>query len=37
MARFYAKRINYDINRLDEVPAHWRDAVREIIEGRETE
>lgn len=35
MAKIYAKRINYDINRLDEVPAHWRDAVRALIEERE--
>ena len=32
MAKFWAKRINYDINRLDEVPKAWREAVREIIE-----
>ena len=37
MAKFYAKRIGYDITRIDEVPAHWRDAVREIIEERNTE
>lgn len=34
MAKFYAKRINYDITRIDEVPAHWREAVRAIIEER---
>lgn len=33
MAKIYAKRINYDIARIDEVPAHWRDAVRALIEG----
>lgn len=33
MAKFWAKRINYDITRLDEVPKAWREAVREIIEG----
>lgn len=32
MAKFWAKRINYDINRIEEVPALWRDQVREIIE-----
>lgn len=35
MAKFWAKRINYDITRLDEVPKAWREAVREIIEGTE--
>lgn len=33
MANFYARRISYDIDRIEEVPAHWRDAVRAIIEG----
>ena len=32
MAKFWAKRINYDINRLEEVPKAWREAVRQIIE-----
>lgn len=33
MAKFWAKRINYDIERIDEVPKTWREAVRVIIEG----
>lgn len=36
MAKIYAKRINYDITRLDEVPAHWREAVRALIEGNQS-
>lgn len=32
MAKFWAKRINYDIERIDEVPALWREAVRALIE-----
>ena len=31
MVKFWAKRINYDITRIDEVPSHWREAVRELI------
>lgn len=34
MAKIYAKRINYDINRIDEVPVLWREQVRALIEGR---
>lgn len=33
MAKFWARRINYDIDRIDEVPALWREAVRALIEG----
>lgn len=32
MAKFWARRINYDIDRIDEVPALWREAVRALIE-----
>lgn len=32
MVKFWAKRINMDINRIDEVPAYWREAVRAYIE-----
>jgi hypothetical protein len=32
MANFWAKRIGYDINRIDEVPKKWREEVRQIIE-----
>lgn len=32
MAKFWAKRIGYDIERINEVPALWREAVRELIE-----
>lgn len=32
MAKFWAKRINYDLNRIGEVPSLWRDQVRAIIE-----
>ena len=32
MAKFWAKRINYDIDRIDEVPKAWREAVRALIE-----
>lgn len=34
MAKFWAKRIKYDIDRIDEVPELWREAVRKIIEER---
>lgn len=34
MAKFWAKRIKYDISRIDEVPELWREQVRKIIEGR---
>ncbi len=36
MAKFWARRINYDIERIDEVPNLWREQVREIIEQRES-
>ena len=32
MAKIYAKRINYDIDRIDEVPTLWREKVRALIE-----
>lgn len=32
MVKFWAKRIGYDITRIDEVPALWREQVREYIE-----
>lgn len=32
MAKFWYKRINGDIDRIDEVPALWRDSVRKLIE-----
>jgi len=32
MVKFWAKRINYDLDRLDEVPELWREQVREYIE-----
>lgn len=31
MAKFWAKRINYNILRIDEVPALWREDVRQLI------
>ena len=34
MAKFWAKRIGYDIDRIDEVPALWREQVRALIEGQ---
>lgn len=34
MAKFWAKRIGYDIGRIDEVPALWREQVRQLIEAR---
>lgn len=34
MAKIYAKRINWDIERIDEVPALWRERVRELIEAQ---
>lgn len=34
MAKFWAKRIKYDISRIDEVPELWREQVRKIIEER---
>ena len=35
MAKIYAKRINWDISRVDEVPLHWREAVRALIEAQQ--
>lgn len=32
MAKFWAKRINYDLSRINEVPSLWREQVRAIIE-----
>lgn len=32
MVKFWFKRINGDIKRIDEVPELWRDNVREMIE-----
>lgn len=32
MVKFWYKRINGDINRIEEVPAAWRDGVRAMIE-----
>ncbi len=32
MVKFFAKRINYDIERIDEVPSLWREQVRQLIE-----
>lgn len=32
MAKFWAKRIKYDVSRIDEVPALWREAAREMCE-----
>lgn len=32
MVKFWAKRINYDLNRIDEVPTLWRRQVKEYIE-----
>lgn len=31
MAKFWAKRINYNILRINEVPALWREDVRQLI------
>lgn len=36
MAKFWFKRINGDIERIDEVPELWRDKVREMIEQMQT-
>lgn len=33
MVKFWAKRINYDITRINEVPTLWRAQVRQLIEG----
>jgi hypothetical protein len=34
MAKFWAKRIKYDLSRIEEVPDLWREQVRELIEER---
>lgn len=34
MARIFAKRINYDITRINEVPAYWREEVRAMCEAK---
>lgn len=36
MVKFWFKRINGDIERIDEVPELWRDKVREMIEQMKT-
>lgn len=37
MAKFWAKRIKYDIERIDEVPDLWREQAKKLIEGRNAE
>ena len=32
MVKFWARRINYDLERINEVPSYWREQVREYIE-----
>ena len=32
MAKFWAKRISYDLARIDEVPELWREQVRAMCE-----
>ena len=32
MVKFWAKRINYDLSRIEEVPTLWREQVRVYIE-----
>lgn len=36
MVKFWYRRINGDIARIEEVPALWRDKVRAMIEDKET-
>lgn len=36
MVKFWFKRINGDVERIDEVPELWRDKVREMIEQTKT-
>ena len=36
MVKFWAKRIRYDLDRIDEVPAKWRDDVKAYIEAQQT-
>lgn len=31
MVKFWAKRISYDLERIDEVPTKWREDVRQFI------
>lgn len=31
MAKFWAKRINYNVLRINEVPTLWREDVRQLI------
>lgn len=33
MVSFWARRIGYDVGRIDEVPTMWRDKVRQLLEG----
>ena len=35
MVKFWAKRIGYDLSRIAEVPALWREQVRAYIEDME--
>lgn len=37
MVKFWAKRINFDLERIDEVPVRWREDVRQYIIDQETE
>ena len=34
MAKFWAKRIKYDLSRIDEVPDLWKEQVMELIGNR---
>ena len=36
MVKFWAKRIKYDLDRIDEVPTKWRDDVKLYIEAQTT-
>lgn len=36
MVKFWFKRINGDVERIDEVPELWREKVREMIEQTKT-
>ena len=36
MVKFWAKRIRYDLDRIDEVPTKWRDDVKAYIEAQQT-
>ena len=35
MVKFWALRIKYDLERIDEVPSLWREKVREYVEAQE--